>query len=536
MTDPDPLGDALLALRCLAIAPKRIGGIWLRGGAGPLRERLLEQLRLWLPSELPVRPLPPTIDDDRLEGGIDVAASLAAGRAVERPGLLAECWSGLLLVHGAERLRPGLAARLAQARDVGGPALVLIDDGMDDERPSASLIDRVGPIVDLSQCRTTPPIFSGIGETCSPQAAEADILALAAVAARIGVDSPRALFFAVRSAEAAAAAAGRDSVEDEDIIAAARLLLAPRATRMPAETPDEPSPEPVEGNREDSVIPIEDVVVEAIRPNMIPDLIALLATGRARSRAAQARGRGARMRTRTHGRPVGARAGTPSGGVRLALIDTLRAAAPWQAVRGREDGRVLLRRDDLRVRRFEDRQTVLTVFAVDASGSAAFARLAEAKGAVELLLERAYARRAEVALIVFRGKGAELLLPPTRSLTRARRLLGDLPGGGGTPLAAGLDEARMLVESTRSKGRTAQLIILTDGRANVARDGTQDRVAAAADARTAARLIGTSGIRATVIDISARPQPEAASLASDMSARLIHLPRAGAEAVAAAAA
>jgi magnesium chelatase subunit D len=94
---------------------------------------------------------------------------------------------------------------------------------------------------------------------------------------------------------------------------------------------------------------------------------------------------------------------------------------------------VAIRREDLRVRRFQTRAEVLTIFAVDASGSSALARLAEAKGAVELLLAEAYVKRAQVALIAFRGTGAELLLPPTRSLARARRLLAELPGGAAAP-------------------------------------------------------------------------------------------------------
>ena len=534
MSQPDPLADALLALQCLATAPKRVGGVWLKGGAGPVREHLLQLLRSWLPEALPMRIVPPSIDDDRLEGGIDLAASLATGRAVQRTGLLGECWPGVLIVQGAERLRPSLAARLAQARDGGGPALVLLDDGCDGEEPAKCLADRVSAILDLSACRKLPPQTDWASPPDMPQVGDEQRQAFAAVAARLGVDSPRALLMGVNLAETLAA--GRDRVEDADVIAAARLVLAPRATRLPEQSPEAAPEESTEYDRRETVSALDDVVLEAIRPQLLPDLIAAVAAGRSRGRAAAAPGRGARMKARSHGRPLGARSGIPAGGLRLALIDTLRAAAPWQAVRGRGDGRVMLRRDDLKVRRFEDRQTVLSIFVVDASGSAAFARLAEAKGAAELLLERAYARRAEVALIAFRGAGADLLLPPTRSLTRARRLLGDLPGGGATPLAAGLDEARLLAEAARAKGRTAQVIVLTDGRANVARDGTQDRAAAMADAHMAARLIGSSGLRAAVIDISARPQKEAANLAGAMSARLVHLTQASAEAVAAAAA
>ena len=231
---------------------------------------------------------------------------------------------------------------------------------------------------------------------------------------------------------------------------------------------------------------------------------------------------------------MGARAGMPGGGRRLSLIDTLRAAAPWQTLRGKAAGgmgRVQVRRDDLRVRRFETRAQALTIFAVDASGSSAMARLAEAKGAVELLLAAAYVKRAEVALLAFRGVCAELLLPPTRSLTRARRSLAALPGGGGTPLAAGLNAARELAETGRARGRTPFVVVLTDGRANIAADGSTDRALAQADAQAAARAIGATGIASAFVDISARPRPEGAALAAAMHARYLPLPRADAAAM-----
>ncbi len=109
---------------------------------------------------------------------------------------------------------------------------------------------------------------------------------------------------------------------------------------------------------------------------------------------------------------------------------TLRAAAPWQTIRRRATGRdgvLELRPDDIRLKQAQERSDRLLIFTVDASGSAALARLAEAKGAVELLLAQAYARRDHVALVAFRGAGAEVLLPPTRSLVHTKRRLAALP-------------------------------------------------------------------------------------------------------------
>ena len=197
-------------------------------------------------------------------------------------------------------------------------------------------------------------------------------------------------------------------------------------------------------------------------------------------------------------------------------------------------GPIRFRRDDLRVRRFEERATTVTIFAVDASGSAALARLSEAKGAVELILAQAYVKRAEVALVAFRGTEADLLLPPTRSLTRAKRALAELPGGGGTPLARGIALTRQLADAVMSRGRTPFLVFLTDGSANIGADGSSGRAQANADALTAARGIASAGLDAVVIDISPRPRPEAARIAEAMRARYLPLPFADAKALKAA--
>ncbi|MGR3781618.1 MAG: VWA domain-containing protein, partial [Albimonas sp.] len=171
---------------------------------------------------------------------------------------------------------------------------------------------------------------------------------------------------------------------------------------------------------------------------------------------------------------------------------------------------------------------------VDASGSAAMARLAEAKGAVEHLLARAYAARDGVALVAFRGTEAQLLLPPTRALARARRVLTALPGGGGTPLAAGLVAARELAEGARRRGIAPCLALLTDARANVALDGTADRARAAADVAAVAARIRAEGLSALVVDTALRPGPQSAELAAKLGAAHLALPRAEAAAVGAA--
>jgi magnesium chelatase subunit D len=220
----------------------------------------------------------------------------------------------------------------------------------------------------------------------------------------------------------------------------------------------------------------------------------------------------------------------------LQLIETLKAAAPWQRLRRGDGGalldapasRILVRRDDFRVVVFKQRTGTTTIFVVDASGSAALQRLAETKGAVELLLADCYVRRDKVALIAFRGRSAELLLPPTNSLVRARRCLAGLPGGGGTPLACGIDAAVALAETVSRSGQTPILTLLTDGRANIARDGGAGRARAHDDALASAARVRAAGLTALLLDTSPRPNETARQIAAAMQARYVPLPYADA--------
>jgi magnesium chelatase subunit D len=282
---------------------------------------------------------------------------------------------------------------------------------------------------------------------------------------------------------------------------------------------------------------LDEIILAAVQASLPPDVLAALRASPGRSQARSFGKAGAPQKSNKRGRPAGVLRGDLRTGAKLNVIETLRAAAPWQPLRRREAAvtgatsarpRVLIRKDDFRITRFKQRTETTTIFVVDASGSAALHRLAEAKGAVELLLADCYIRRDQVALIAFRGSVAELLLPPTRSLARAKRSLAGLPGGGGTPLAAGLDAAFALSDSIRRKGQTPTVILLTDGRANIARDGSQGRPRAEEDATSAARQLRAAGVTTVLVDTSPRPGPLAESFAKEMGARYLPLPHADA--------
>ncbi len=485
----------------------------------------------------------------------------------------AEADGGVVLLAMAERLADATAARLAAVLDAGevvlerdglaqrAPArlgVVALDEGMPgEERPPAALLDRLAFRVDLDGVRAedlgevrAAEIVAARALLPAVQIGDPIIEALCAAALALGVPSLRAPLLAVRAARAAAALAGRRMVSAEDAALAARLVLAPRATALPApETPEEresgedssraDSPEDMADSNAQGEQAVGDLVLAAAEAAIPADLLSQLRLGdAARTRGGAGRA-GARQSGARHGRPAGARRGEPRAGARLNLVATLRAAAPWQRLRQREESpdhgqvpkRVEVRRDDFHVTRLKQRARTTAIFAVDASGSAALHRLAEAKGAVELLLAECYVRRDRVALLAFRGAGAVLLLPPTSSLVRAKRSLAGLPGGGGTPLAAGLDAALALADTVRRAGQTPLVALLTDGRANIARDGGAGRMRAEEDALGAARALRTAGISALLLDTSPRPAPPAQRLAAEMGARYLPLPYAGAAVV-----
>lgn len=535
----------------VAVDPAGLGGLCLRGGASPARDALLAALRQALPPGTPWRRLPLQVDDDRLMGGLDLGLSLAAGRPILQAGLLAEAAGGVVLLPMAERVEPGLAARLAAALEPGAAPLCLIalDEGLSsDETLPASLLERLGLIATVTAetpAGDLPDVAAARERLSAVICDDATVQALCATAAALGLASMRTAWQAWCAARASAALAGRSEISQADAELAARLVLAPRARALPqtpeadAAPPPPPDsapaddPPPAEGDADIDVRELQEQTLAAAQAAIPAGLLESLA-GAASPQGGGGGRRGAPAKPAQSGRPLASRRGTLRAGQRLDLLATMRAALPWQRLREREreqqglapaGARLLLRRDDFHLKRYRRPQETTTVFVVDASGSQALNRLAEAKGAVELLLADCYVRRDRVALLAFRGAGAELLLPPTRSLARARRSLASLPGGGGTPLAAGLEAAWLLGCGVQARdGGRAVLVFLTDARANIARDGNPGRAQAAQDALTVAARLRAEGLASLLIDTSPRPEPAAMALAQAMGARYVPLP------------
>ncbi len=187
-------------------------------------------------------------------------------------------------------------------------------------------------------------------------------------------------------------------------------------------------------------------------------------------------GAGRRTPTRTaekRGRTLRTRA---QAGDDIALAATLRAAVPWQRLRGRTEGPLRIQSADIQQREREARTAHTVIMVIDASGSMGVqARMREAKAACLGLLRDAYVQREEVAVIAFRGQTAEVVVAPTRASAVVAERLNALPTGGKTPLAAALQTTHRLIQQIRRKQPTRRLltVLMTDGRTNVRLTDTQ---------------------------------------------------------------
>ncbi len=572
--------DATLAAALFAVTPEGINGINLRAQPGPVRDAWLSGMRKLLPAESAWRRIPTGITDSRLIGGLDLAATLKQGRPVAEQGLLAEADGGFVILAMAERVARNVAAVLGSTMDAGELILerdgltsrtdtrfgiIALDEGItDDEKTPASLRERFAFEINLEGISYKETDFwpYTANDVSLARSRLADITitddllqVLCITAMQLGISSLRAPLLAQRVARAAAALAGTETVAEEHIVLACKLVYAHRATCAPAQEEtqeDAPqqdnTPEPAADSADDeqdsqqNELPedLDDIVLAATQAILSHKLLEQLKAGASsRSNRSDNAGRSNSIKqSQMRGRPVGVRKGKPGNGARLNVIETLRAAAPWQALRNRDElidqyasqtqRRVSVQKEDFRITRFKQRTTNTTVFVVDASGSSALNRLAETKGAVELLLSECYQRRDQVALIAFRGRAAELVLPPTRSLVRAKRLLAGLPGGGATPLAAGIAAAAALADQIKQRGEIPSIVLLTDGRANINNEGQADRSTAEEDALMAARQIRGAQISAMVIDTSPRAQPFNRQVAENMDAHYLALPHADA--------
>jgi magnesium chelatase subunit D len=569
--------DALIAAQCVAIAPDAFGGIHVIASAGPVRDRWLSHFQTaTAQAGLKCKKIPNSIEDDRLLGGIDIAATLATGRPIQQLGALREIIGGTLILAMAERLPIATASKISLSMDSQPFSVIAMDESETDEASIANCLkDRLDATIDLHDLKSSDLEFEellfkdSLVDIASTQIrrefykqtiTDEHVAVICNAAAALGVDSPRAAIAAAKLARMHCALFALPEISESSLSFAIRMSIAPRATRLPAQqaqteseptqaaepeaaTPDSVSTPPETSDQDNHDAPedpapterqiaeLSEMILQAAIASLPPNLLASLKLGLKTRTAKSISGTsGDLQRGASRGRATGVFRKKPTAHAKIHLLHTLRASIPWQRIRKLEtpfSTAVAIRKDDFRYQRIEQKKRSTIIFAIDASGSSALNRLAEAKGAIELLLAQCYVRRDQVAVIAFRGKTAEIVLPPTRSLARAKKSLAGLPGGGGTPLANALDKAAELCLQVQKKGETPFLVVLTDGRANIARAGTGGRDQAQADAEAAAKGFREIQVASIVLDTSAQPHPLAKSLAVNMAAIYMPLPLAG---------
>ena len=619
--------DAMTSLQLLQIDSHGWGGIWLRAPFGPVRELWLRHLS---ETGLNTVKLPGNIDVERLLGGIDLSRTLQSGLLQMQTGLLQQADLGLVCISMAERFPTALIAPMTQAMDTQSlPPLkinntessvrtqfgvVALDESMADDPPmSPALQERLGLWFDLQDIapsdvsdvslntRKDDNALDVMGIQIAPEAlarmkqslphiqwTDEQVLAVCSTAQGLGIDSLRVPTLALRVACCHAALHARSHIADDDLAFAARRVLAPRATQLPApaenasdtepqnssdssaepdqaqeqssnsleptETPnpsqsakDEEDTSSTDTSEEDtntqdeapSDLPssenLQEMMIAAALASLPPDVLEGLLTKPGRN-LGNTSGRSGQFRSgMQRGRPLPPRTGRPGGHARLHILSTLRAAAPKQRLRGNtQQGRVAIRSEDFHVHRYQQHSSSCLILALDASGSAALQRLAEAKGAVELLLQQSYARRDSVCIVSFKGAKAQLLLPMTRSLVRAKRAMMGLPGGGGTPLALALKMACEQATQLQRQGVTPILVVLSDGRANVNLQGLGGRAQAQADAQQWAAQWRQTGHRCLWIDTSLQPDTQVQNMAQTMGGSYLPMPQVQAQRMASA--
>jgi magnesium chelatase subunit D len=621
--------DAMTSLQLLQIDSHGWGGIWLRAPFGPVRELWLRHLS---ETELNTVKLPGNIDIERLLGGIDLSRTLQSGLLQMQTGLLQQADLGLVCISMAERFPTALIAPMTQAMDTQSlPPLkinntessvrtqfgvVALDESMADDPPmSPALAERLGLWFDLQDIapsdvsdvslntRKDDNALDVMGIQIAPDAlarmkqslphiqwTDEQVLAVCSTAQGLGIDSLRVPTLALRVACCHAALHARSHIADDDLAFAARRVLAPRATQLPApaenasdtepQNSSDPAPEEDQASTEEqSSIPtdspdtpdspesamneddtsstdtsvedtntqdeapsdlpssenLQEMMIAAALASLPPDVLEGLLTKPGRN-LGNTSGRSGQFRSgMQRGRPLPPRTGRPGGHARLHILSTLRAAAPKQRLRGNtQQGRVAIRSEDFHVHRYQQHSASCLILALDASGSAALQRLAEAKGAVELLLQQSYARRDSVCIVSFKGAKAQLLLPMTRSLVRAKRAMMGLPGGGGTPLALALKMACEQATQLQRQGVTPILVVLSDGRANVNLQGLGGRAQAQADAQQWAAQWRQTGHRCLWIDTSLQPDTQVQNMAQTMGGSYLPMPQVQAQRMASA--
>jgi len=579
--------DANLVAILLAINPRGLKGVSIKSQFGPVRDAWLNYFINLLPADSKVIKAPANLSSEQLFGSLDIESALLSGEFKVSQGLLERLGGHYLLLPMAERMNLQAMTHISQALDEKNlfnhsntannshfGVIVFDESDSQEEGVNLRLLDRLAfgiyldrfSIGDIKESlNVTPSDIEDAKDFLPSVTCPQDLVeVLVKAGLSLGISSLRANQFAVETAKSLAALRGFMTVGQEEAIDAARLVYTHLQSlqAFPEEGTNNHSDEDVESQQkaqpssdnetaedtessdlENADPPfsnddLEELVVEAVKTSLPPKLILQMnqTLRSAKTKASIAGKSGSIEKSDVSGRPHGARKGLPGNGRRLDILKSIRTAIPWQRLRAQQvnailkpviGSRIHFRAEDLHTKQYLKRRGTVTIFLVDASGSSATQRLSEAKGALEELLGQCYIRRDEVAMLSMRGSKVEIVLPPTRSLVRAKRNLATLPGGGGTPLALGLRSANEMAISLERKGLTPIIVIMTDGKANVNLNGVGGRAGAHNDAIATAKELRIKNHRILFVDTSPQPEKLAQELAGVMAAQYFPLPYTG---------
>jgi magnesium chelatase subunit D len=513
--------DLKLALVLVAVDPT-IGGVLITGERGTAKSTAARGLAALLPKTsegkaAPFVELPLGATEDRVVGSLDISRVLQDGSTKLRSGLLARADGGVLYVDEVNLLPDHIVDLLLDAaaggwvtveRDgvsAGEAARFVLVGTMNPEegelRPQ--FVDRFGLCVQVRGLAMQETRIAAIRQRLSFDDRPASVIeavqpaehalregiaaarerlaalpitndqlsAVAALSVEHQLDGIRGDLAIIKTARALAAWQAAPEILDEHIRRAADLALPHRTRRKKSKsqprgptslTPPDQHRAPTDGEAapaggathapESPRLQLAPPVPDRGPVRLVTDAIDREGVGR---RAAE---------SLSSQRVIGAVPFQHTG--TLAIQQTLAAAAK-RGVRAGEQG-VSLTASDLMQHERRGPGLCHVLFLVDASGSMATKRRLEvAKGAALGLLTSSYQRRDEVALMVFRAEGTDLVLPFTRHIASIELALRDVPTGGRTPLARALLDAARLMQTREP----ALLVLLTDGRANVSLDG-----------------------------------------------------------------
>ncbi len=514
------VGQEQMKLALLLAAVDWRLGVLLRGDKGSGKTTTARGLAALLPSPAPFVNLPIGSTEDRLLGGLHVERALQ-GDAVLKPGLLSQAHGGVLYVdeinllpahlgdalldtaasgvnvvereglsasHAAEfvllgsmnpeegSLRPQLLDRFALSVDINAsmdPAerQLVVERRMSFERQPERFAEEWA----ADQQRLKEQVLSARAALNGVHCSAETLLHISETVCEAGVRSMRADLAIMRAAAAYAALAGDLQIELHHVATILPLVLAHRARERSRQTP----PPPPQQQPESQAPSPKDAAQESLERIFAPQSFEAPSM---RVAAAEAERKGLGTAT-----PLGDRG--PVVRARLSKEPTeldLRATLNHSLL---ENGTVRPQLSNLHERVRRPKTGTRYLFVIDSSGShAAQERMRVVKGAVSGLLTRSLKREDEVAILIFRGTSAQVILEPTTVLADAISALEYLPTGGRTPLAHALQLAQQYVTSS------TLLVLLTDGRANVPLqegDPWEDALAAARNLSCAALVIDT---------------------------------------------